>query len=281
LGVRIREEKRERRKVAIHKYMRSGINLGLSALLLAVSLCFYAVTIRSGGKQLDPIESLSVITVNRVNQYLTTQLPGFRPTMTVNEFLFLVAVKGSQQAKPAGAATIPESLTTGQNVKVGVAGDVPDWIGVDINDINKQIEGISEQQLMDQLPADFLEQVKRNPQLLTDKFIQLQSGMIGQQVDQARNEIASQFNIQVGSNEQIGVVLERAIAQKYRDLFGPFVYLIPPLLALGLFFILQIFNFIFVIITMFFARILFIGLRWAGFYRITEHSAPTEVLELD
>ncbi|MFA6197952.1 MAG: hypothetical protein WC734_02215 [Patescibacteria group bacterium] len=280
LAARIREEKRERRKASIHKYMRSGVSLGLIALLLAISFCFYSVSIRSGESQLDPSESLSKITVNRVNQYLITQLPGYDPNMTVNEFLFLVAIKGSQQAKPAGAAVVTDLPAT-EDVKTEVSDSVPGWLGVDINKLNQQIDTISEDQLRAQLPADFLDQVKKNPRLLTEKFAELQSSMIGQQIDVARNEIARQFNIQAGSQEAIGSVLERAVAQKYQDLFGPFIYLVPPLLALGLFFILQIFNFVFVIITIMFARIIFTSMRWMGFYHIKEESAPIETLVLD
>ena len=280
LAARIREEKRERRNVAIHKYMRSGISLGLIALLLAISFCFYSVSIRSGESQLDPSESLSKITVNRVNQYLKTQLPGYSPSMTVNEFLFLVAVKGIQQSKPAGAAVISD-LPASQDVKTEVSNSVPGWLGVDINKINQQIDTISADQLKAQLPADFLEQVKKNPRLLTEKFAEFEPGLIGQQIDVARSEIAHQFNIQAGGQEAIGPVLERAIAQKYQDLFGPFVYLIPSLLALGLFTILQIFNFLFIFITLIFARIIFTGLRWTGLYHIREESAPIEILVLD
>jgi hypothetical protein len=277
---RIREEKRERRKVLIHKFMQAGIGLALSALLMAISFCFYAVTIRSGGDQLDPSESLSVITINRLNQYLVTQFPGYDPTITVNEFLFLVAIKSSQSVQ-VGQSISPTDNPDNQTVKIETVSGFPSWLGVDVNKLNHQIDSIAELQTQENIPADFLNRVKQNPRLLKDSYNNVQTGAVGRQIDQARDEIARQLNIEANGQEAIGTVLSRVIAQKIHDLFGPFIYLIPPLLALGLYFILQIFNFIFIAITLMFARIIFAGLRWIGFYRIIERPTTTEVLTME
>ncbi len=260
LALKVQEERNERLKVSMNKYMRYGLGLAISAMLLAISISFYGAAVGRGTERLDPIDVLSRLAANGVNQALTIQIPGYKPDITLDEFMLLVF---ATQFKEAEAAAETETI-----------------FGINITDIMGDVGDISPEAVRAILPADFEERVKDEPGYLTEIYAQVRNELIIQQLFAARNELLKNFHIEADGNDQISSVIEKILWVKLNDIFKPFKYLIPPILALTLYFALQIFGLIYSGLTRFFGILLFQMLKISKFFKVEEETTKGEIIKL-
>ncbi|HEY4506964.1 MAG TPA: hypothetical protein VJH71_02280 [Candidatus Paceibacterota bacterium] len=105
-------------------------------------------------------------------------------------------------------------------------------------------------------------------------------------VNQVLNQVISGFVGQELSalppSERLGVEsqLVNEVMNKFNELLGPYFVFMPPVLAFGLFIILQGLSFIFVWLGMLVAMLVFWIMRKVGFVKIKTASVEAEVLEV-
>ncbi len=270
-GLKVRQERQERLKVGINKFIRRGLGACISTLLLAISLSFYGAIATQGSEQLDPVVVTSRMAANGLNQYLTMKLKGYDPDMTVDEFVFLIVTQDIQPAKEVSAQTVP-------GLPAADKGDT--FFGIDINELTKDLQNIPIDEIKQKLPADYLERIQQDPAYVQQIFQTFQSDVIGQQIAISRDNLLKTLHVQAEGTDPIGTVLEKVIAVQLNDLFRPFKYLLPPILALTLYFALQIFGFIYSWIVHLFAMVAYYILKWLNFFQIKREKKDAEVISL-
>ncbi|MDD5342199.1 MAG: hypothetical protein PHI73_02595 [Patescibacteria group bacterium] len=273
-GFKIREEKRARIKASIVKFLRNGLGLCISALLLAISISFYGAMTTKGTEGLDSVEVLSKFTANAGNQILVMQVPGYNPKMTLDEFILLLLAQGSEGAQKVEAAEEQSEL----NLPIG--GDQSSFFGLDLSGMTNELQGISPDELKAAIPPDFEEQVKKDPEYIKKVFQDIKDQMVGQQIAKAREQLVKALNIEADGDDQMGTVLEKALEAYFDDLFKPFKYLIPPILALTVYFLLQIFGFVYCWITRFLAFVVYGILRLTKFVRYEKEMKECQIIKL-
>lgn len=270
-GLKVRQERSERLRMDVLKLIKPGLGLGISTILLAISLSFYAAIAQRGTEKLDPIEATARFTTNAVNQFLVMKLPGYRPEMTVDEFLFLIV---TQNFKPGQAA---HAQVTNEPILPGL-GEGNAFLGIDFDQLSKDLSAIPREELEKQLPPDFLEKVKSNPEYVQEVFRLVQNEMVGQQITVARRNLLEALHVDAVGTDPVGIVLEKAIAVQLNDAFRPFKFILPPILALTLYFALQIFGFIYAWVAQFFGLLAFHLLKWTNFFKVTRETRQAEVI---
>ncbi|MDD5567271.1 MAG: hypothetical protein PHH01_03700 [Patescibacteria group bacterium] len=273
-GFKIREEKRARIKASIVKYLRNGLGLCVSTLLLAISISFYGAMTAKGTEGLDSVEVLSKFTANAGNQILVMQVPGYNPEMTLDEFILLLLAQGSEGAQKVEAAEAQSEL----NLPIG--GDQSSFFGLDLSGMTNELQGISPDELKAAIPPDFEDQVKKDPEYIKKVFQDIKDQMVGQQIAKAREQLVKALNIEADGDDQMGTVLEKALEVYFDDLFKPFKYLIPPILALTVYFLLQIFGFVYCWITRLLAFLVYGILRLTKFVRYEKEMKECQIIKL-
>jgi len=272
-GYKVREERNERTKVSINKYLRHGLGLLISSMILAISISFYGTAITRGAEKMDPVDVLAKFSTNGVNQFLTMQLPGYNPEMTLDEFLFFVFANQFKGSLPeVQAQELPENNADEFNSET--------LLGIDISDLLKDLEGVSPQEMEEILPPGFFEQIKNDPALITGVYQSIQDEVIGQQIASAREELLKSLDIEAQGTDPVGSVIEQALKVQLNGIFRPFKYLIPPILALTIYFLLQIFGFIYVWIVRLMAVLVYGLLKVTRFFRIDTETVKSQVIKL-
>ncbi len=263
-GYKVREERQERLKVSINKYLRHGLGLAISATILAISISFYGTVVDQGTEKMDPIDVLSRVASNGANQALAIQVPGYDPNMSLDEFMLLLFATKLNETKAA------EDNSTQSD----------SFFGVDLSGVMENADDISTEDLKALLPPDFEEKVKDNPEYITDVYEQIKNELIIMQLAEVRDELLKTLNIEAEGTDSVGSVVEKAVHVQLDDIFSPFKYLIPPILALTLYFALQIFGFLYVWIARLLAIIVFGILKMAKMFKIEEEVKKAQVIKL-
>jgi hypothetical protein len=109
------------------------------------------------------------------------------------------------------------------------------------------------------------------PNKSLEKIVAQKTDIIQKQLtEEIRTDFLKTLGIKAEGNDLMNSVINKFIQQKFDDFITPYRDYIPIVLVLGLYFILQILAFIYVIIIKLIALIIFYILRLTGFVKIKE-----------
>ncbi len=100
-------------------------------------------------------------------------------------------------------------------------------------------------------------------------------------INEARESFAETFEIDVDGTETMSEVIKLIVSKNIDKFLDPYVKFIPALLAIGLFFLLNIFNFVYRELIKSFSFLLFHILKWTKFIHIKKIQIEAEKISLE
>lgn len=267
---RIRTEVKARIKFSLNKTMRWGLSGVIVATALSISLLYYFTTTaqeRNTGR--EAIDSLIISTTNIANEIIPTQIKGYDPDKTLDQFIFEIS------------AGVVEDISGQLNEELEESFDNPkveDGMAL-IEDLRNKVEtgevdiNMLPLEIRDNLYSDTLS----TEDLVSSTVVQ---SIFQSQIAQARDEFLKNIDIDAKGTDTISEVIAKIIRKYAFQFLGPYEDFITPLLALSLFFALNIFSFVFHALINTFASSLFAILHASKFVRIREEKKEVEHVTL-
>lgn len=237
----IRREENARVRFSLSTVIHHGLGTMIAVTTLSVALIYYGVQLeKRTTPDVSPTDSIVTTSTNVINQLLTLQMPGYSQDEPVDTFLIRV-------------------LANAGNEK-------------DFNPL-KGLNPISPEALLEQLPEDVRDQLPADPNAAIDEYLKTQAGIeVQTQIADIRNDLFSQFGIVGSGKTPMRDVVRQLVAKPVTEALPPYEKFIPPVLALSLFFALQIFAFLYILVITLIAELLFVIFKATGFLRFQEQS---------
>lgn len=211
-----------------HYTIHAGFGTGLILLLLGISLAYYSSLGNTQTASKNIRTNIINSTRDGIDRVLPQQIPGYKGSMTLDEFLSLVATDkfgdfvipqitqnlSSDAAKEQAFKTISKQLSQTSTVFQNTA---------TTNELQAQLD----QQLQSEREA--LQKVALTK--LTEAQRQL--------LDEARREFLQSFKIEAKGSDTMDIVIEKIITRNITKYVDPYEKIIPPLLALSIFFLIE------------------------------------------
>lgn len=220
-----------RKKFQPHYTIHAGFGTGLVLLLVGVSMCYYT-SLGDSGKTAEEVRSGMIGAArNGIDFYLPRQIPGYRGSMTLDQFLGLVATD------KFGDFIVPQiTQTLDSDAKKQEA----------YRQITGQLQKVNPVFSTPKVSADFQQQI--NAQLdaqravLQEEALKQLSAAQRQLLEEARREFLAGFKIEATGSETMDTIIERILTRNVTKYVDPYEHLIPPLLALSFFFIIELIS---------------------------------------
>ncbi|MBI3956927.1 MAG: hypothetical protein HY340_02960 [Candidatus Kerfeldbacteria bacterium] len=260
---KIKEEERERIVFSVAKSIRYGMRLTITLLLVAVSLTFYAKTAErrpAGASALDPISVAIGDSTNR----LFVQQRGFDPDETLDAFFFRIATEqiGDQIRLPSRGG-------------LGLD-DVSSFTTTNLLD---QLEQTQIEELVQQLPAEVRDRINQHPDQLDSILVEQEPTLAGL-FSRERDRITASLGITATGETPMGEVVQQLIRKQLERYLGPYEYLLPPFIALSLFFALSIFGFLYTLCITLLTQLFFAIFKAIKFVAVQEVDTQAQVVKL-
>jgi len=262
----VRKEKEERIKISFAKIMKVNLSLTLILFALAISLIFYFdLTAEKKVGENKSSEMLASSTASIVNLILETQVKDYQPDMTLDEFMLTASTN---------------FLNTFSEQLGGEAQNQTEVISS--SDISKEIKAaIKRGEIKESdLPPGFMEKLNQGTLTGSDIVESQTTQIFAKQLGEARDEFLKSLGVEAKGSDKISDVIKNIITTKMSEGLSPFEKWIPPVLAVSLFLVLIIFNFLYAIITKILALLVFMILHLFGFFKIYKVQKEAESIEL-
>jgi len=238
---RIGREMKENIFFSVFKNTKFGLGWVIAFTLIVVSLTYFQF-ITMQDKTVDGFgEAMVRYSSDAVNQVFTIKLEGYDKEMTLDEFIGRF-----------GTDDLIDNLLNDS----GSASSISLPFGLD------KIITVEQNEIVDQL-------------------IEKESEAMEQQaIDQVRAELLEALKISATGDETMGTVISRLVQSKYDQYLSPYNNLVPSFLAFSLYFLLQVFSFLYKIIIKALIGLIYYILEKTGFikYREIEVKAKRPVL---
>jgi hypothetical protein len=258
-----------RRKFQPHYTIHAGFGTGLVLLLVGVSMCYYT----SLGNTRQTAEELRVSMVgaarNGFDFYLPKQVPGYNGSMTLDEFLSLVATDAF------GDFVVPQITQTldSDAEKTKAYQQISDQL-------KKVNPAFNNPALQDELQDKVGAQLDSQRAVIQQKALEQLSVAQRQLLDEARREFLAGFKIEAQGSDTMDAVIEKILTRNVAKYVDPYEHLIPPILALSFFFIIELISVVYRYLIFALAPIIAWVYRKLGILHITEKSATVQDLEV-
>ena len=223
-----------RKKFQPHYTIHAGFGTGLVLLLVGVSMCYYTSLGDSRQTAEDVRTGMIGAARNGIDFYLPKQIPGYKGNMTLDQFLGLVATdKFGDFIVPQITQTLDTDTKKQEAYK-------------QITDQLKKVNPIFD---TPQVSADLQKQV--NTQLDAQRAVLQQEALkqlsVAQRqlLEEARREFLAGFKIEATGSESMDTIIERIMTKNVSRYVDPYQHLIPPILALSFFFIIELISFVY------------------------------------
>ena len=258
-----------RRKFQPHYTIHAGFSAGLLLFLLSISMCYYS-SLGSTAQTADTLRTNVVTAAQKgVDLYLPKQVPGYRGDMSLDQFLSLVVTD------KFGQIIVPEITSTLQSnsQKQAAFKQITDQLQK-VSPVfnNPQISNSVSQQLSDQLDAQ--------QGALQQEALKQLSVAQRQLLDEARKEFLAGFRIDASGTDTMDTVVSKIMTRNVTKYVDPYEQLIPPVLALSFFFIIELFSVVFRYAIFFLAPLIAWVYRKLGLLHITEKTATVQDLDV-
>ena len=220
-----------RKKFQPHYTIHAGFGTGLVLLLVGVSMCYYT----SLGDSRQTAEEVRTGMIgaarNGIDFYLPKQIPGYTGTMTLDQFLSLVATD------KFGEFIVPQiTQTLGTDAKKEEAYK---QITTQLKKVNPIFET---PQVSAELQRQLDTQLDAQRAVLQQEALKQLSAAQRQLLEEARREFLAGFKIAATGSETMDTIIERIMTRNVTKYVDPYEHLIPPLLALSFFFIIELIS---------------------------------------
>jgi len=261
----IRKEKEDRLKFQVINFIKVHLGLTMIFCVAAVSLLFYeSLAAKQESGQTKTNEAVAESAANLLNIFLETQIKTYNPNMTLDEF---VLSAGQQFMEKIGPMLSPQ---TGSDESLNP------------ENIVKEIEAAIKRGEIKRsdLPPDFLAKLDQGKLNAQDIIEEQLTGVFQKQLTQARDDFLNQLGIEAQGSDKISEVIKKIVTKSLSEGLLSFTNLLPPFLAISLFFTLVIFDFLYVIFTKIFALLIYLVMLITKFIVIKKESKEVEVAEL-
>ncbi|MBU1951290.1 hypothetical protein KJ733_00055 [Patescibacteria group bacterium] len=268
---RIRTEVKARIKFSLLKTMRWGLGGVIVAIILSISLLYYFTTTnqeRDSGR--EAIDSLIISTTNIANEIIPTQIKGYDPDKTLDQFIFEISAGVVEDISGQLNEELEDSFDN-PKVEEGTAL---------IEELRSKVE--SGEVNIDLLPPEIRDNLYSDT-LLTEDLVSsdIVQNVFQAQIADARDEFLKSMDIEAEGTDTISSVIAKIIRKYAFQFLGPYEDFITPLLALSLFFALNIFSFVFHALINMLASSLFAILQVSKFVKINEEKKDVQIVTLE
>lgn len=260
----IKGEQKDRIRFSVVNSLRPGLGMTMTIVLIAISLTFYNVTKSLVGTTTSPLDDVVRGAASATNRVLAVQVPGYNPDMTLNDFVLHLAYREIQK-HTAGDVQLPDQppKSIGQYVQ--------SLVGNDTNGIIAKLPASIKQQLtttkQDAAAEAALQQAAQLPQ-------------VQQAVNDAQAQLLDTLKIDADGSARMGDVVQQYLNTQIHRYVGPYEKFFPSILALSLYFTLQVFSFVYSILIGALTALLLTVLRWSGVVHIRTVDAKAQYASL-
>ena len=258
-----------RRKFQPHYTIHAGFGTGLILLLVGVSLCYYTSLGDTRQTAEDVRSGLIGAARNGIDFYLPKQIPGYRGSMTLDQFLSLVATDAF------GDFVVPQLTQTldSDDAKEEAFQRISDQLAAANPAFsNPELQEVLEEQVGSQLDA-------QRDVLQAQALAQLSEAQ-RQLLDEARREFLASFKITAEGSDTMDTVVEKILTRNVARYVDPYEQLIPPILALSFFFIIELISVVYRYVIFALAPLIAWMYRKFGLLRLTGRTATVQDLEV-
>lgn len=226
----VNRESRARYKFSITKSIREGLGLIIFIILAVISLAYYSIiTATARVNMTTPVEGIAESATNLTNQFLKGQIPGYRPAMPLDDFLFENLMR---LGKVVGEQSIDQSV----NQKNELVTDL------DVSYVYENLDRVPWPEIEEKLPPDIKKQAGGNKEtlrrMIEDSRIQFKT----QVAPNLRKDFLEKLGISATGDDEVGAVLNKFFKDSLDKVLGPYSKWIPPFLAISLFLLLGVFS---------------------------------------
>ena len=248
--LRIDRESKMQIHFSVIKNIRFGMGWVVTFLLIVISLTVFQFMTMENRSMKQFNDSMIGYTAEVLHGVFAAKLEGYESKMTLDEFLVLFATdeivddlaEGDEGSDTVSLPTILEKLLSEdqRNTLLRIVGEQP------VEDLVKKETKNIETEVSNEIRREFLEGL----------------------------------GIEAQGTESMQIVVQRFVQQKYDEYLAPYREFIPSVLVFGLYFVLQIFSFIYIIIIKLLASLIFYILKLVGFVKIKEVEVMAKRAEL-
>lgn len=227
---------RSRQKITVVRSVSTAMPFTVTFLLIAIALTYYA-SLTNGDQRSQTFRNNLVDGATEiVNQILVKEFPGYRAEITLDEFIVNFGVKGFEQS--LGSLLSEEKQQAEKQVK---SVEPPPGLPPEFERLFKDY--------VNRPPGELI------PQAAIDEAVKKAEGQV---VAQIRQQFLDALGIQALGTDQMNLVIHRVVDQKVGQVLGPYLKFIPVLLALSVYFLLQIFSIVYILV----ARLVSVFVYW-------------------
>jgi hypothetical protein len=220
-----------RKKFQPHYTIHAGFGTGLVLLLVGVSMCYYT-SLGDSRKTAEEVRTGMIGAArNGIDFYLPKQIPGYTGSMTLDQFLSLVATdKFGEFIVPQITQTLDSDTKKEEAYK-------------QITDQLSKVNPVfSTPQVSSELQKQLNSQLDAQRAVLQEEALKQLSAAQRQLLEEARREFLASFKIEATGSESMDTIIERILTRNVTRYVDPYERLIPPILALSFFFIIELIS---------------------------------------
>ncbi len=258
-----------RKKFQPHYTIHAGFGTGLVLLLVGVSMCYYT-SLGDSGKTAEEVRTgLIGAARNGIDLYLPKQIPGYTGSMTLDQFLGLVATdKFGEFIVPQITQTLDSDEQKQEAYK-------------QITDQLRKVNPIFESPSVSaELQQEVNAQLDAQRAVLQQEALKQLSAAQRQLLEEARREFLASFKIEATGSESMDTIIERILTRNVAKYVDPYERLIPPLLALSFFFIIELISVVYRYVIFTLAPLVAWAYRKLGLLRLETEVQSVQELEV-
>ena len=245
----------------------AGISGTLAIIFVGISLCYFATLGTSAQTAAGVRADLTSTARSGLNAYLPKQIPGYRGSMTLDQFLSLVVTdKFGEFVTPQITQTLDSDAKKQEAYKA---------ITEQLKRVNPVFDNPAASSAVTQHVESNLEQQRAF--LQAQALAQLSAAQRAL-LDEARTEFLQTFGVEAPGSATMDSVVEKILTRNIAKYVDPYQKLFPPILALSFFFILQLGSIVFRYLIYAFAPLIAWLYRKLGLLRITEKTVIVQNL---
>lgn len=252
----IKGEMHDRISFSVAKIVRATLGLTLTLFIAAIALTLYARSLSDVGTPVSPITAFISGASATTNRVLASVVKGYSPDETLDEFLLRLALT---QANTRGIASVPNKQQSSPFIN--------------------QVTSTDTAAIVDRLPPDLRRQIEQNAQL-KEELVQQSAPFVQEEIKQTREQFLKGLGVKADGSTTMSNLVHLVLAKQIEKFVGPYERFLPTLLALSLYFTLQIFSFIYSAAITLFAVALFWMLKSSRFAYVQTVSIPGKVATL-
>lgn len=246
-----RADRRTRRSVHPDRTLQHALRPVMPIMILAVAVLYFQ-HVRGDARSAEQVAArLSEQSVTIVEKFLPRAYPQYRPSSTVEELL------GSEV--PTGQQIIDEVWP-------------PEEKTLNRSALEDKLRSL------DLDPASNRLRLSGSRQELIAQLDRLFSGVRDQVIDQSAAELSQRFRVPINRTDRVHDVLVRLLNRQYLTYIGRFLPGLPAILALGLFFLLRLFQSVFHVVSVWLGWAWYGLLRLLRVWRVTEEKQSVQTL---